>query len=109
MERRGAQVSPLTHASWNRGTIIITGAAASAGAFGGLLVYVGIDRCLTTCDTGWVVASTAVGGLLGGIIGKAISNGVMMYVNDDDPRSALFSVAPYLHEDASGLTFSSRF
>jgi hypothetical protein len=28
---------------------------------------------------------------------------------DDDTRNPQFYVAPYLHEDASGLTFSSRF
>ena len=56
-----------------------------------------------------------VGGMrVGGMIGVGITK--LIWKDDDgdddggdDTRAAQFYVAPYLHEDASGLTFSSRF
>ena len=102
--------STETQTRWNAGSIIITGAGAAAGAFGGLMTYAVVTFPLysrmPTFDF-WAVASA--GGLVGGLIGRGISNKIWGDDGDDDTRAAQFYVAPYLHEDASGLTFSSRF
>ena len=101
-----------TQTRWNAGSVIITGAGASVGAFGGLIagVIITFDYGVGSGADGLVWAfTTAMGGLVGGMIGKGISNKIWGYDEDDDTRSAQFYVAPYLHEDASGLTFSSRF
>ena len=104
--------SPETQTRWNAGSVIITGAGASVGAVGGLFVGAVLTFSLdggSSTDGIVLVVTTAMGGLVGGLIGRGISNKIWGYDEDDDTRSAQFYVAPYLHEDASGLTFSSRF
>jgi len=102
-----------TQTRWNAGSVIITGAGASAGAFGGLIVGVVLTLDLSGGSDNldgvvWAV-TTVAGGLLGWRIGRGISNKIWGYEGDDDTSAAQFYVAPYLNEDASGLTFSSRF
>jgi hypothetical protein len=98
-----------TQTRWNAGSVIITGAAASAGAVGGLVIYVESSSCFIFCNAGLALLSLGGGGLVGGLVGRGISNLIWGYEGGDDTRTAQFYVAPYLHEDASGLTFSSRF
>lgn len=106
MERTEAQTR------WNAGSVIITGTGAAAGAFGGLIVGVIITfdyNGTSTADLVLWAGTAAAGGLVGGLVGRGISNLIWGDDGDDDTRTAQFYVAPYLHEDASGLTFSSRF
>jgi len=103
---------PETQTRWNAGSVIITGAGASVGAFGGLFFggLLTFDYNGGSSGDGIVwVCTTVAGGLVGGLVGRGISNLIWDYDEDDDTRAAQFYVAPYLREDASGLTFSSRF
>jgi hypothetical protein len=96
----------------NAGSVIITGAGTAAGVFGGFIggVIITFDYGVASGADGLVWAFTTVaGGIVGGLIGRGISNNIWGDDEDDNTRAAQFYVAPYLNEDASGLTFSSRF
>jgi len=108
VERGGAPVSAESRVPSVAGTIFITGAAVSAGAVGGLVIYVENDCDWEGgCDMSPTALLPFAGALLGGVVGVAISR--QIWHDNDDPRNAPLSVAPYLHENASGVMFSGGF
>ena len=108
VERGGTPVSAESRVLSVAGTIFITGAAVSAGAVGGLMIYAE-KNCDWEggCDMSPMALLPFAGALLGGVVGIAISR--QIWHDNDDPRNAPLSVAPYLHENASGVMFSGGF
>jgi hypothetical protein len=102
--------STETQTRWNAGSVLIIGVGAYGGASAAGISW-GIWSLASGDPANDIAgyASMAVGGIVGGLLGRSISNKIWGYDGDDDTRAAQFYVAPYLHEDASGLTFSSRF
>jgi hypothetical protein len=102
--------STETQTRWNAGSVLIIGVGAYGGASAAGISW-GIWSLASGDPANDIAgyASMAVGGIVGGLLGRSISNKIWGYDGDDDTRTAQFYVAPYLHEDASGLTFSSRF
>jgi hypothetical protein len=109
VERGGTPVSAESRVLSVAGTIIITGAAVSAGAVGGLVIYIETANCGwdSSCEATPTALLPFAGALLGGVVGVAISR--QIWRAPDDPRNAPLSVAPYLHENASGVMFSGGF
>tara|TARA_B110000037_G_scaffold185731_1_gene215382 strand:- start:193 stop:684 length:492 start_codon:yes stop_codon:yes gene_type:complete len=108
VERGGTPVSAESRVLSVAGTIFITGAAVSAGAVGGLVIYIenncGWD---IACDSSPMALLPFAGALLGGVVGIAFSRTI--WHDYDDPRNAPLSVAPYLRENASGVMLSGGF
>ena len=102
--------STETQTRWNAGSVLIIGVGAYSGASAAGIAWAIVTLASDEPANDIVgYASMAVGALGGGLVGRSISNKIWGDDGGDDTRAAQFYVAPYLHEDASGLTFSSQF